>query len=304
MPLARAPLPVRAWRTVKDYAIRVWENAGDDDIFFLTSAVAFNILLAVVPFLLLLLAGLGYWLNHSVLQSRADVWDFLHALLPPHVETPTSPYHVVINEIVRTRKSLGVIGSVAFIYLTTRLFATLRSALASVFDVREGKGIIQGKLYDTVVTIIATILLMGYTGMATYIKLATSRGISALAAIGVRHEMMGRVEYAVAASLGTLSIAIMFFCLYKFLPNRPIRWQPAALSALVTTVLLQVAKIVFDIFMRSFNPGSLYAGTMYAIVLIVFWTYYAALIFLIGGEVGQVYDLRRAMRQQRETFED
>jgi membrane protein len=304
MPLTRAPLPVRAWRTVKDYVVRVTDNARDDDIFFLTSAVAFNILLAVVPFLLLLLAGLGYWLNHSVMQSRADVSDFLHALLPPHTESPTSPYDILINDIQRTRRSLGIVGLISFVYLSTRLFTTLRSALASVFDVRESKGIVSGKAYDVVVTIFATILLVGYTGIATYLKLATSRGVSALAAIGVRHEMMGRVEYAVAASLGTLSIAIMFFLLYKFLPNRPIRWQPALVGALVTTVLLQLAKLVFDYFMRSYRPGTIYGGTLSTIVIIVFWTYYAALIFLIGGEVGQVYDLRRAMRLQRETFED
>jgi membrane protein len=36
--------------------------------------------------------------------------------------------------------------------------------------------------------------------------------------------------------------------------------------------------------------------------VIVFWTYYAALIFILGGEVGQVYELRRMRRLQREVF--
>ena len=39
------------------------------------------------------------------------------------------------------------------------------------------------------------------------------------------------------------------------------------------------------------------------IVIVVFWVYYAALIFILGGEVGQVYELRRTRRLQRETFE-
>jgi len=39
-------------------------------------------------------------------------------------------------------------------------------------------------------------------------------------------------------------------------------------------------------------------------VIIVFWVYYAAMIFILGGEVGQVYELRRVRRLQRETFED
>jgi len=39
-------------------------------------------------------------------------------------------------------------------------------------------------------------------------------------------------------------------------------------------------------------------------VILVFWVYYAALIFILGGEVGRVYELRRVRRLQREALED
>ena len=46
--------------TVADYARRVWDNAGEDNVFFLAGGIAFNILLAIVPFTLLLVTGLAY----------------------------------------------------------------------------------------------------------------------------------------------------------------------------------------------------------------------------------------------------
>ena len=52
----------------------------------------------------------------------------------------------------------------------------------------------------------------------------------------------------------------------------------------------------------SFNPGSLYSGSIAAIVVLVIWVYYAALVFILGGEVGQVYELRRTRKRQREVF--
>ena len=55
---------------------------------------------------------------------------------------------------------------------------------------------------------------------------------------------------------------------------------------------------------RSFNPGSFYSGTVAALVFVVIWVYYAAIIFIIGGEVAQVYELRRVRQMQREAFED
>jgi len=305
MPLtAAASAPARAWATAKDYARRIWDNSAEDDIFFLTSAVAFNILLAAVPFVLLLLSGLGFWLNHTAAQSRADIWNFIDTLLPPHAEAADSPYHRVIDEIIRTRRSVGLISAVAFVWFTTRLFGSLRSALGSVFDVRVAQGIVAGKLYDVLLTGVASALIIAYTGLGAYLRLMTSRGVQALSQFGVRHDTMGFLEYAVASFIATASIALMFFALYKSLPNRPVRWDSAAVAALVTTALLEFAKSVFARVAHSLAPTSLYAGTLYAVVVVVFWVYYAALIFLLGGEVGQAFDLRRAVRLQRATFED
>ena len=297
------PLPARIWAGIKDYARRVWDNSAEDDIFFLASAVAFNILVAAVPFVLLLLAGLGYWLNHTPAETRADLWNFIEALLPPHAEAADSPYHKVLDEIVRTRRSVGVISAIAFAFLATRLFGSLRAALGQVFDVRLQRGIIKGKLYDTVLTFMATALFVAYTGVSAYLRLATSRGVQALHELGFQQNVMSRVEF-VAASLGaSVAIALMFFALYKALPNRPVRWQPAAIGAVMTTVLLELAKVTFSHYAQTMMPRGLYAGTLFSVVVVVFWVYYAALIFLLGGEVGQVSDIRHAMRLQREAFE-
>jgi membrane protein len=56
------------------------------------------------------------------------------------------------------------------------------------------------------------------------------------------------------------------------------------------------------VYVGSFNPGSLYSGSIAAIVVLVIWVYYAALVFILGGEVGQVYELRRTRKRQREVF--
>ena len=296
-------MPARLWAGIKDYARRVWDNSAEDEIFFLTSAVAFNILLAAVPLVLVVLSGVGFWLNHSPAETRADLWSFIEALLPPHAEAADSPYHKVLDEIVRTRRSVGVLSAIAFALFATRLFGSLRSALGLVFDVRLQKGIIKGKLYDIVLTTIATALFIAYTGVSAYLRLATSRGVQALRELGLQHDAMSRVEFALASLGASTAIALMFFALYKFLPNRPGRWQPAAVAAFVTTFLLELAKLIFVRIEPNLMPTGIFTGTLTAVVVIVFWVYYAALIFLLGGEVGQVHDMRHAIRLQREAFE-
>jgi membrane protein len=176
--------------------------------------------------------------------------------------------------------------------------------LAQIFDIDADRGIIAGKIFDIEITIVSSLLLVAYTALNTYLALATTRGLLVLGQLGLRKDVMGTVEYNIGQFVAFLFIALMFFSLYKFLPNRRIRWQTAGIAALFTSLLLELAKRGFAAYVKSFNPGSLYTGTLAALVIVVVWVYYAAMIFILGGEVAQVYELRRVRRLQREAFED
>ena len=302
--MARRPISSRAYWTLRDYAKRVWDNAGEDNIFFLAGGIAFNILLAAVPFVLLLVSGLATLLNRSADQTFLDVTSIIDSLLPPHAETSESPVHKLLNDIIRARGAVGIYSAVGFVWFSTRLFGSLRSVLADVFDIETDRGIIQGKLFDIQITIMATLLLVAYTSLSAYLALATTRGVEIFERLGIRADVMGTLEYLFGRLIAFVFVALMFFALYKFLPNRKIRSQTAWLASLFTSGMFEIAKNLFTTYVAEFDPGSIYTGTLYALVIIVFWVYYAAMIFILGGEVGQVYELRRVRRLQRETFED
>ncbi|MGH7664638.1 MAG: YihY/virulence factor BrkB family protein [Gemmatimonadaceae bacterium] len=301
--MATRPLVIRLGWTLRDYAKRVFDNAGEDNVFFLAGGIAFNILLAAVPFVLLLISGLGYVLNQSPDAASADVWALLHRLLPPHQETEDSNVHKLLNDIIRARGQIGFWSLVTFIWFSTRLFGSLRSVLCEVFDIEQDRGIVAGKVFDAKITVIATGLFAGYTAVSAYLALARSRWDRLLATYGVRRDLMGEIEFRFGQLLAFAFIVLMFFALYKFLPNRRVRWQTALIGAVFTSVLFELAKAVFTEWVNQFNPGSIYSGTLYAIVIVVSWVYYAATIFVLGGEVGQVYELRRVRRLQREVLE-
>jgi membrane protein len=293
----------RLWWAVKDYARRIWDVAGEDNISFLAGGIAFNLLLAAVPFTLLLLSGLGYLLNESPEQSSSTVWGFIDNLMPPHAATSDQQLHTILDGVIKARGSVGLFGAIAFIWFSTRLFGTLRSVLGEVFDIEQGLDFIKGKLFDIKITIVSTVLFVAYAVLSAYLKIATNKALAALDTVGFQSSFRIRLEYWFGNILALMFITGMFFALYKFLPSRKIRWEPALVGALFTSFLFELAKQLFTAYIGSFNPGSLYAGTLYGIVIVVFWVYYAALIFILGGEVGQVYELRRTRRLQRETFE-
>ncbi len=293
--------------TLRDYAKRVWDNSSEDNVLFLAGGIAFNILLAAVPFFLLLISGVTYllpFLYRGQVDSSSAVSFFIDRLLPAHEESPTSPIHKLVTDILRTRTSFTIYGAIGFVWFSTRLFGSLRTVLADVFDIENERSIIQGKLFDIQLTIVATLLFVASTALNTYLTVATTRGVQFLGRLGLRHDVMGGLEYWTGRALAFVFIAWMFFSLYKYLPIRRVRWRSAWTAALFTSAMFEAARWIFSAYVRTFNPGSLYTGTLTAIVVIVVWTYYAALIFILGGEVGQVYELRRVRRLQREVFTD
>jgi membrane protein len=281
----------------------VWANSAEDDIFFLAGGVAFSILLAAVPFVLLLVSGLGYFLNLSPAASLSRVSQLMDQLLPPQSGTSANVVTSLMNEAIRVRGKVGLLSAITFIWFSTRLFGSLRAVLAEVFDLDHDRGIVEGKIFDVKVTMIATLTVVAYTILNAYLAIATTRWQQIFLQAGVRAAAMSRLAYAGVRTLEVLFVVAMFFALYKFLPARRIRFKTAAIAALFGGVLLEIAKVIFTAYLRRFNPGSLFTGTLAAIVIVIIWVYYAAITFILGGEIGQVYELRRVRRQQRAAIE-
>jgi len=302
--VAERPLLTRIGWTLRDYAQRVWDNSGEDNIFFLAGGIAFNLLLAAVPFFLLLATGLAYLLNQSADVSSAEINTIIDRFLPPHAPSQQSPIAVILIPIIKASKTIGIYGVVGFIWFSTRLFGSLRSVLAAIFDIDTDRGIIAGKIFDVQITVVSTLLLILYTGLSAYLALATTRGLLILGQLGLRKDVMGSLEYNIGQAIAFSFITAMFYSLYKFLPNRHIRWQTALIASLFTSFMFEIAKRGFGVYVQSFNPGSLYQGTIAAMVIVVVWVYYASMIFILGGEVAQVHELRRVRKSQREAFED
>lgn len=291
----------RFWVGFADYVRRVWDNSGDDNIFFLAGGISFNILIAIVPFLLLFATSLTYLLNQSTLAATDEVVDLVNRFLPPSTSDPVTS---VVAKIIAARGTVGLYAAIGFIWFSTRLFGSLRSILNAIFDIEVDRGIIDGKLYDVKVTVVSSLLFVIYTGLSAYIAIASSRGVAVLAALGIRQDVMGTLEYTIGRIVAFVFIAALFFGLYKYLPYKKMRWQTAFIACAFTAVMFEIAKFAFAYYVTSFKPGSLYTGTIAALVIVVLWVYYASMVFILGGEVAQVYELRHVRKRQHEAFED
>ncbi|MDB4913241.1 MAG: ribonuclease, partial [Gemmatimonadetes bacterium] len=253
-------------------------------------------------FILLLVWFFTYFLNKSSANANEVVIHYMDRLLWTHVESPDAPEHMLLNGILSTHRKLPIYSAIGFVWFSTRLFGSMRTVLASVFDIENERSIIAGKIFDIQMTVLATALITANTLISTYVLLATNGSVQILEDLGIRKDVMGAAKATGSHLVATLLLATMFFSLYRYLPVRRVRTKTAWIAAAFTSAMFEFAKFVFTAYVHSFNPSSLYTGTVATLVGIVFWVYYAALIFILGGEVGQVYELRHTRRKQREAF--
>lgn len=285
---------------VRDYAKRILGKAEEDTLLFLAGGIAFDILLAGVPFFLLLASGLGYVLRKSEEASITAVSDFLGILMPATLSGKGTLLDPVLHEVVRTRGSAGVVGAIAFVWFSARLFASMRVVLRRVFEDHEHRNFFIGKLVDIQATLAATVLIVGWVAISAFLALARTSSVQALAYVGLHNpSIIGPLVYIFGRVIAFVVLLGVFYALFKMLPKRQVRRQQAAVAALSSAVMFEIARAAFTTVVHRFNPGSFYTGTLSAVVIVVFWVYYAALAFTFGALISQVRELRLAEKLSR-----
>lgn len=287
----------RIARGTADFVLRVYDKAGQDDIFFLAGAIAFNILVAAVPFLLLVVAGLGLILRTFVEDPQQVVLNYVASILPASKDVTTITYNYV-NDVMDGAARFGIIGLVLLIWFSTRLIGSLRAALRDVFDLQEDRGIIWGKIFDVQMVIVAGSLFIANTGITAALEAVQTYGVELS---GLRPVEALQALYAQIIAFAF--IFVMFVLIYRYLPLRRTPWRVSLVAAIFTSLSWEVLKSLFAWYVAQFADYSTMYGAFATLVLLVFWIYYSSVVFILGGEVGQVYDLQRTRRRQREALD-
>src|SRR5207249_4365564 len=130
-------------QSVRGVVRRTLEAAFEDNIPFLASALAFDLLLTAIPFLALLLALIGYLVQHQLTTHQLQLSELVERFLPPAPDAAGGgafeQVERVLSGVVAQRARLTLFGVPLFLWFSTRLFGGLRAALDEVFDTEENR---------------------------------------------------------------------------------------------------------------------------------------------------------------------
>jgi membrane protein len=252
----------------------------------LAASISFFFLLSFLPLMCLLLYGFGHIRRYdqsSLELLRDAVQTFFPALDISHLD--------LSHEVLRLSSQIGVQWAVlaAFAWAAMQVFRELDFAVNKVFETEKKRHPIG-----------STILSIALLGLAQFVFVASyvvTRVLDTMASTAPRTAELGRfVAAARGIVLGRLLPFVMVLgivtMLYRFLPRMRPRWRRAFAGALLFTLLWELAKDFFALYVLRFSRyGQLY-GSLLAVVLAMLWAYYSAAIFLFCAAV--VHRLRPA----------
>ena len=171
------------------------------------------------------------------------------------------------------------------------------------FDVAQDRGIVGGKIFDIKAVIIGGALILVNLGVTTEMEAALNFGIYELRVSG---EALSFLQVTWRLVVSYLSAWVLFLGLYRYLPARWIPWETALVAATFTATLFEGLKYAFSWYVTQVaDYGSTY-GNLISIAVLFFWIYYGSIVFILGGEVAQVWTMMRALQSTRDgtLFED
>lgn len=289
----------RVLRGGGEFITRLYLKAGEDNIFFLAGGIAFDVLFGAIPFLLMLVGIFGIVLSHVVDDPSKAVIDYVVNILPPS-QTVVTRTDAIVDTVLAGRTSFGVVGLVLFLWTSTRLIATLRTSLREIFDLPEERGIVEGKVFDVQMVLVAGTLFLANTGITLVLDAAQNWGIRL---VGTRWIDVETVQLVWARLLAFVFILLMFLLIFRYLPRRRTPWRITVVAAVFTALAFELLKGLFAVYILHATSWQRVYGALVTPVIIVLWIYYSAVVFILGGEVAHVYELLRVRRMQRELLE-
>jgi membrane protein len=281
----RAPALARAIQ----FCWRFGERWGLDQCSLIAAAMAFFGLLSVFPILLAGIAILGRVLADRP-EAVAQFVGFVANFFPG--STGAVWQERIEAEISNLAQSNGVtislISMASLLWTGRAFFDTLAAVLNSIWPHAQPRSWLQHQVA----------LWSTFVGAALFygLSLVASFALNLLHTLSVRFDVPLLNDVPVLWDVGAIFLSwlltlLMFWLIYRFLPNatRGGRNRAALASALIATVLLEVAEYLFARYApTAARYGAVY-GSVAGVVLTLMWLYVSSSIILVGAEAAAAY---------------
>jgi len=183
-----------------------------------------------------------------------------------------------LTDVIQNRQIVGILGFVGLLWFSTWVFGSLRIAINIVFRVEKSRAILRGIGIDLLMILLAGILLlvsMILSSMVTFLQ-----GYQGRIPVAIGPTIQWILKYLLPFFL----TYCMFVLIYRIIPNKKVHFTSALQAALFASLLWELAKHLFSLYIVHLAGYSIFYGSLSTLVIFVLWVYYSSTILVLGGE--------------------
>jgi len=263
---------------VKEFFLQVLTDFSDDDCPTMAAALAYATLFSLPSLLLIIIYVSGLVLGPEAAsgQIQAHLSGAMGSSAAAEIQT------MVGNIANNTRSGIiaTVLGIAGLVLSAMSVLLQLQQSLNRAWKVTVIASGVRGFVMKRVRS---GLLLLG-GGILAIVSVAATSILTAIA---------NMLPYADAVHLFTfiislLAFAVVFAAVLKVMPDVHIEWRDVWAGGLFIATLFEAGKFLIAFYLGHLGKTSVY-GAAGSLALILLWTYYSALTFLLGVEFTQVW---------------
>ncbi len=270
----RAPQRVNR---VRDAVVAFWRKSYEENVTGLSGMVAYNLLLSIFPFALVVLFIAGRVLRSQELQ--VSLLEDLQRIFPTAADSTLSEG---IRRLQETSPTVGIAALVASIWFGSSFWGALDTAFCRIYHC-ECRTWVQQKVFSLGMFLVVLLFVAATVSVPT---------LQALLVSGARDLPFGLSEvrglvYTITLGLGVVVLFTTLCAIYRLVPKARMPWPAVWPGALGATAAIGVVDLGFPLYLD--NISTLRIGTSAVFVLIALvWFYVIALIMLAGAVVNEL----------------
>lgn len=258
-------LKIQAVTTTRDIFIRFREK----DVFTLAASVSFYAFTSLFPFFIFVI-----YFSTLILKNTPIIEKIQRDLriFPPSV------YETFIGNLENILESGQIFSLISFlflIYFAFKVFNSLEHALDIIYDTRHIRKEWKAKLKAfSFFLFTAFVLVVLFFSGSIFLVLAS------------KLEKVPLVKSYYVILMGDILLETIFFSFsYRYLSKKKLSLKSVFIGGIVTTVLWEILKNIFGIYIASIGRYSVVYGSIGSIILLLLWLYYSILVYLFGAEI-------------------
>lgn len=254
---------------------------NNDWVMNFASALAFNLITAILPILIAILGAVGLIFGHLDPTAESQLLGHLKQIFPSSGAFVT----LALTQLNKSAGFLVIVAVLLAIFGGSRLFISMEGYFDIIYHVRPRGVIKQNIMAISMMLVFIVLTFLMVIAAAIPAAIQSIGGILGLGALVSN----GFVNWLVPIVVSLLVAWALFEAIFIVVPNQHISFRNSWIGALVAAVLLQVYLQLFPLYVTHFLGNYNTAGNIGLAIVLLFFLYYFAVILLIGAEINAYY---------------